>query len=253
MGGTTGTPVGFTPQTSGLVQRGGGGISTLPVTSTPPTTIPAATPTPMPSVSPTMPSTGMVNRGLSSTPAASNKGGGLATTPSPTFASDPVVAQPLPPFLQRPIPLERLMNPAMTGDNFGPAYPISNPTNTTYGNPIPSSQQSNKGGGLGASPSQNVGLQSIPLAPYGNPTNTTGTRDITDVTELSRTNFDPELTSRDTLRRLDSIDKRFADQDAASAAAAANAPTPAERQAAEDRKFIEQRRRIQQAEASNGA
>ena len=27
MGGARGTPVGFTPQTSGLVQRGGGGIS----------------------------------------------------------------------------------------------------------------------------------------------------------------------------------------------------------------------------------
>ena len=241
MGGTRGTPVGFTPQTSGLVQRGGGGISTLPVTSTPPATVPAATPSPipaapMPSISPTMPSdggiygqTGMGGGGLSSTPAASNKGGGLATTPSPTFASDPVVAQPLPPVPQF----------QSTARMFPPIVPQPAP---------PIVQQSNKGGGRTASPS--TGLTSIPLEPYGNPTDTTGTRDVTDVTDLSRTTFDPALTARDTLDRIEIMEKRFADEDAAAASAAANAPTAAERQAAEDRKFIEQRRRIQQAEAA---
>ena len=231
-----GTPVGFTPQTSGLVQRGGGGISTLLVTSTPPATVPAATPSPipaapMPSISPTMPSdggiygqTGMVGGGLSSTPAASNKGGGLATTPSPTFASDPVVAQPLPPT--QPI--------------FPPIVPQPAP---------PIAQQSNKGGGRTASPS--TGLTSIPLEPYGNPTDTTGTRDVADVTELSRTTFDPALTARDTLDRIELMEKRFADQDAAEAAA--NAPTAAERQAEEDRKFRETQRRIFAAEAHGGA
>ena len=242
MGGSVGTPVGFTPQTSGLVQRGGGGISTLPVTSTPPATVPAATPapipTPMPSVSPTMPSdggiygqTGMVGRGLSATPAASNKGGGLATTPSPTFASDPVVAQPLPPVPQF----------QSTARMFPPIVPQPAP---------PIVQQGNKGGGQAASPS--TGLTSIPLEPYGNPTNTTGTRDVTDVTDLSRTTFDPELTSRDTLRRLDAIDKRFADEDAAAARAEANQPTAAERQEAEDRKFEEQRRRYNQSQIDQG-
>ena len=243
MGGTRGTPVGFTPQTSGLVQRGGGGISTLPVTSTPPATVPAATPapipTPMPSVSPTMPSdggiygqTGMVGGGLSSTPAASNKGGGLATTPSPTFASDPVVSQPLPPVPQF----------QSTARMFPPIVPQPAP---------PIVQQGNKGGGRTASPS--TGLTSIPLEPYGNPTDTTGTRDVTDVTDLSRTTFDPALTARDTLDRIELMEKRFADQDAAEAAAAANAPTAAERQAEEDRKFRETQRRIFAAEAHGGA
>ena len=242
MGGARGTPVGFTPQTSGLVQRGGGGISTLPVTSTPPATVPAATPapipTPMPSVSPTMPSdggiygqTGMVDRGLSATPAASNKGGGLASTPSPTFASDPVVAQPLPPVS----PTARMFPPIVPQ----PAPPIV--------------QQGNKGGGQAASPS--TGLTSIPLEPYGNPTDTTGTRDVTDVTDLSRTDFDPELTSRDTLHRLDAIDERFADEDAAAARAASYQPTPNElrlRQEQEDRKFEEQRRRYNQSQINQG-
>ena len=246
MGGTRGTPagtLGFTPQTSGLVQRGGGGISTLPVTSTPPATVPAATPSPipaapMPSISPTMPSdggiygqTGMVGGGLSSTPAASNKGGGLATTPSPTFASDPVVAQPLPPVPQF----------QSTARMFPPIVPQPAP---------PIAQQSNKGGGRTASPS--TGLTSIPLEPYGNPTDTTGTRDVTDVTELSRTTFDPALTARDTLDRIELMEKRFADQDAAEAAAAANAPTAAERQAEEDRKFRETQRRIFAADVAAG-
>ena len=45
------------------------------------------------------------------------------------------------------------------------------------------------------------------------------------------------------------MEKRFADQDAAEAAAAANAPTAAERQAEEDRKFRETQRRIFAADA----
>ena len=244
MGGSVGTPVGFTPQTSGLVQRGGGGISTLPVTSTPPATVPAATPSPipaapMPSISPTMPSdggiygqTGMVGGGLSSTPAASNKGGGLATTPSPTFASAPVVAQPLPPVPQF----------QSTARMFPPIVPQPAP---------PIVQQSNKGGGRTASPS--TGLTSIPLAPYGNPTNTTGTRDVTDVTELSRTNFDPELTSRETLRRLDAIDKRFADEDAEKAAAQANQPSAAEQQRQRDEAFSRDYQRYQQDMAAGSS
>ena len=232
-----GTPVGFTPQTSGLVQRGGGGISTLPVTSTPPATVPAATPTPipaapMPSVSPTLPSggnavygqTGMLGGGLSSTPAASNKGGRLASTPSPTFASDPVVAQPLPPVPQF----------QSTARMFPPIVPQPAP---------PIAQQSNKGGGRTASPS--TGLTSIPLEPYGNPTDTTGTRDVTDVTELSRTDFDPELTSRDTLRRLDAIDKRFADEDAEKAAAQANQPSAEEQRRQRDETFARDMQRYQ--------
>jgi hypothetical protein len=246
MGGARGTPVGFTPQTSGLVQRGGGGISTLPVTSTPPATVPAATPaplpsatpapvTPMPSVSPTLPSggnvvygqTGMLGGGLSGTPAASNKGGGLASTPSPTFASDPVVAQPLPPVPQF----------QSTARMFPPIVPQPAP---------PIVQQSNKGGGQTASPSQDGGLKSIPLAPYGSPTDSTATRDITDITELSRTNFDPELTSRETLRRLDAIDKRFADQDAEKAAAAANQPSAEEQRRQRDEAFARDYRRYQQ-------
>ena len=244
MGGARGTPVGFTPQTSGLVQRGGGGISTLPVTSPPPATVPAATPSPipaapMPSISPTMPSdggiygqTGMVDRGLSATPAASNKGGGLASTPSPTFASDPVVAQPLPPVPQF----------QSTARMFPPIVPQPAP---------PIVQQSNKGGGRTASPS--TGLTSIPLAPYGNPTNTTGTRDVTDVTELSRTNFDPELTSRETLRRLDAIDKRFADEDAEKAAAQANQPSAAEQQRQRDEAFSRDYQRYQQDMAAGSS
>tara|TARA_Y100000004_G_scaffold176081_1_gene216331 strand:- start:519 stop:1280 length:762 start_codon:yes stop_codon:yes gene_type:complete len=245
MGGTRGTPVGFTPQTSGLVQRGGGGISTLPVTSTPPATVPAATPaplpaatpapvTPMPSVSPTLPSggnvvygqTGMLGGGLSGTPAASNKGGGLASTPSPTFASDPVVAQPLPPVPQF----------QSTARMFPPIVPQPAP---------PIVQQGNKGGGQTASPSQGGGLKSIPLAPYGSPTDSTATRDITDITELSKTNFDPELTSRDTLRRLDAIDKRFADEDAEKAAAQANQPSAAEQQRQRDEAFSRDYQRYQ--------
>ena len=244
MGGTRGTPVGFTPQTSGLVQRGGGGISTLPVTSTPPATVPAATPSPipaapMPSISPTMPSdggiygqTGMGGGGLSSTPAASNKGGGLATTPSPTFASDPVVAQPLPPVPQF----------QSTARMFPPIVPQPAP---------PIVQQGNKGGGRTASPS--TGLTSIPLEPYGNPTDTTGTRDVTDVTELSRTNFDPELTSRETLRRLDAIDKRFADEDAEKAAAQANQPSAAEQQRQRDEAFSRDYQRYQQDMAAGSS
>ena len=243
MGGSVGTPVGFTPQTSGLVQRGGGGISTLPVTSTPPATVPAATPSPipaapMPSISPTMPSdggiygqTGMVGGGLSSTPAASNKGGGLATTPSPTFASDPVVAQPLPPVPQF----------QSTARMFPPIVPQPAP---------PIVQQGNKGGGQTASPS--TGLTSIPLEPYGNPTDTTGTRDVTDVTELSRTNFDPELTSRETLRRLDAIDKRVADEDAEKAAAQANQPSAAEQQRQLDDTFSRDYQRYQRSMADGG-
>ena len=252
MGGARGTPVGFTPQTSGLVQRGGGGISTLPVTSTPPATVPAATPaplpsatpapvTPMPSVSPTLPSggnvvygqTGMLGGGLSGTPAASNKGGGLASTPSPTFASDPVVAQPLPPVPQF----------QSTARMFPPIVPQPAP---------PIAQQSNKGGGQTVSPSQDGGLKSIPLAPYGSPTDSTATRDITDITELSRTNFDPELTSRETLRRLDAIDKRFADQDAEKAAAAANQPSAEEQRRQRDEAFARDYRRYQQDQAGTG-
>ena len=244
MGGARGTPVGFTPQTSGLVQRGGGGISTLPVTSTPPATVPAATPapvTPMPSVSPTLPSggnvvygqTGMLGGGLSGTPAASNKGGGLASTPSPTFASDPVVAQPLPPVPQF----------QSTARMFPPIVPQPAP---------PIVQQGNKGGGQTASPSQGGGLKSIPLAPYGSPTDSTATRDITDITELSRTNFDPELTSRETLRRLDAIDKRFADQDAEKAAAAANQPSPAEQRRQRDEAFSRDYQRYQRSMSEDG-
>tara|TARA_Y100001973_G_C5196676_1_gene334740 strand:+ start:1652 stop:2413 length:762 start_codon:yes stop_codon:yes gene_type:complete len=252
MGGARGTPVGFTPQTSGLVQRGGGGISTLPVTSTPPATVPAATPaplpaatptptTPMPSVSPTLPSggnvvygqTGMLGGGLSGTPAASNKGGGLASTPSPTFASDPVVAQPLPPVPQF----------QSTARMFPPIVPQPAP---------PIVQQGNKGGGQTASPSQDGGLKSIPLSPYGSPTDPTATRDITDITELSRTNFDPELTSRETLRRLDAIDKRFADEDAEKAAAAANQPSAEEQRRQRDEAFSRDYQRYQRSMSDGG-
>ena len=164
-------------------------------------------------------------------PSVSNKGGGSATLPSPTFASDPVVAQPLPPVPQFQ-PTAGLFSPLFSQ----PAPPII--------------QQGNKGGGRTVSPS--TGLTSIPLEPYGSPTDTTGTRDVTDVTELSRTTFDPALTARDTLDRIELIEKRFADQDAAEAAAAANAPTAAERQAEEDRLFAERQRRFHAAQAHGG-
>lgn len=136
-------------------------------------------------------------------PSTSNKGGGTAAIPSPTFASDPVVAQPLP-------------------------------------TPV----QSNKGGGV-SSPltptptSPYTGLASIPLSPYGS-TGYTSPGPQIDVTELSRTNFDDELTARDTLRRLEIMEKRFADQDAA----AANVPTAEQRQAEQDRIFAESRSRF---------
>ena len=126
--------------------------------------------------------------------------------PSPTFASDPVIAQPLP-------------------------------------TPV----QSNKGGGV-SSPltptptSPYTGLASIPLSPYGSTGYTSPGTQI-DVTELSKTPFDPELTARDTLRRLDAIDKRFAEQDAAAAAAAANAPSPEEQRKQE----LQNWQRLQQA------
>ena len=164
-------------------------------------------------------------------PSVSNKGGGSATLPSPTFASDPVVAQPLPPVPQFQ-PTAGLFSPLFSQ----PAPPII--------------QQGNKGGGRTVSPS--TGLTSIPLEPYGSSANTTGTRDVTDVTELSRTTFDPALTARDTLDRIEIMEKRFADQDAAEAAAAANAPTAAERQAEEDRLFAERQRRFQEHQAHGG-
>jgi len=106
--------------------------------------------------------------------------------------------------------------------------------------------QSNKGGGV-SSPltptptSPYTGLASIPLSPYGSTGYTSPSPQI-DVTELSKTPFDPELTARDTLRRLDEIDKRFADEDAAKAAAAANAPSPAEQRKQE----LENWQRLQQ-------
>ena len=109
-------------------------------------------------------------------------------------------------------------------------------------------QQGNKGGGRTVSPS--TGLTSIPLEPYGSLTDTTGTRDVTDVTELSRTTFDPALTARDTLDRIELMEKRFADQDAAEAAAAANAPTAAEKRKEEDRLFAERQRRFQEHQAT---
>ena len=203
-----------------------GGSIGVPVAPTTPAATPAAT-------TPATPQ--LVNRGAgvstlpvsptgpTGLPSVSNKGGGSATLPSPTFASDPVVAQPLPPVPQFQ-PTAGLFSPLFSQ----PAPPII--------------QQGNKGGGRTVSPS--TGLTSIPLEPYGSPTDTTGTRDVTDVTELSRTTFDPALTARDTLDRIELIEKRFADQDAEKAAAAANAPTAAERQAEEDRKFRETQRRI---------
>jgi len=200
---TTPTTPATTPATPQLVNRGAG-MSTLPV---PPTT-PATTPATIPS------KPQLINRGAGMStlpvpptgpigfPSTSNKGGGTAAIPSPTFASDPIVAQPLP-------------------------------------TPI----QSNKGGGI-TSPltptptSPYTGLASIPLSPYGS-TGYTSPGPQIDVTELSRTNFDDELTARDTLRRLEIMEKRFADQDAA----AANAPTAEQRQAEQDRIFAESQRR----------
>jgi hypothetical protein len=182
---------------------GARGVTTTPTT---PSTVPS---TPAPATPQ------LVNRGAGMStlpvspagpagfPSTSNKGGGTAAIPSPTFASDPVVAQPLP-------------------------------------TPV----QSNKGGGV-SSPltptptSPYTGLASIPLSPYGS-TGYTSPGPQIDVTELSRTNFDDELTARDTLRRLEIMEKRFADQDAA----AANAPTAEQRQAEQDRIFAESRRRF---------
>ena len=215
-----------------------GGSIGVPVA---PTTPAATTPSTVPATTPATPQ--LVNRGAgvstlpvsptgpTGLPSVSNKGGGSATLPSPTFASDPVVAQPLPPVPQFQ-PTAGLFSPLFSQ----PAPPII--------------QQGNKGGGRTVSPS--TGLTSIPLEPYGSPTDTTGTRDVTDVTELSRTTFDPALTARDTLDRIELIEKRFADQDAAEAAAAANAPTAAERQAEEDRLFAERQRRFHAAQAHGG-
>jgi hypothetical protein len=210
----------------------GGSIGVPVAPTTPAATTPATTPaTPQ-----------LVNRGAgvstlpvsptgpTGLPSVSNKGGGSATLPSPTFASDPVVAQPLPPVPQFQ-PTAGLFSPLFSQ----PAPPII--------------QQGNKGGGRTVSPS--TGLTSIPLEPYGSSANTTGTRDVTDVTELSRTTFDPALTARDTLDRIEIMEKRFADQDAAEAAAAANAPTAAERQAEEDRLFAERQRRFHAAQATD--
>jgi hypothetical protein len=201
MGGVSSTPIATaqTPATPQLVNRGAG-MSTLPVSPAGPTGFP---------------NTSNKGGGTPTVPAAapppppptsslplstSNKGGGSAAIPSPTFASDPVVAQPLP-------------------------------------TPV----QSNKGGGI-SSPltptptSPFTGLASIPLSPYGSTGYTSPSPQI-DVTELSRTNFDDELTARDTLRRLDAIDKRFAEQDAAKAAAEANALSAAEQRQQEVEDF----------------
>ena len=215
-----------------------GGSIGVPVAPTTPAATTAAT---TPATTPATPQ--LVNRGAgvstlpvsptgpTGLPSVSNKGGGSATLPSPTFASDPVVAQPLPPVPQFK-PTAGLFSPLFSQ----PAPPII--------------QQGNKGGGRTVSPS--TGLTSIPLEPYGSPTDTTGTRDVTDVTELSRTTFDPALTARDTLDRIEIMEKRFADQDAAEAAAAANAPTAAEKQREEDRLFAERQRRFHAAQAHGG-
>ena len=215
-----------------------GGSIGVPVA---PTTPAATTPATVPATTPATPQ--LVNRGAgvstlpvsptgpTGIPSVSNKGGGSATLPSPTFASDPVVAQPLPPVPQF----------QSTAGLFSPLFSQPAP---------PIIQQGNKGGGRTVSPS--TGLTSIPLEPYGSSANTTGTRDVTDVTELSRTTFDPALTARDTLDRIELMEKRFADQDAAEAAAAANAPTAAERRAEEDRLFAERQRRFHAAQAHGG-
>ena len=193
------------------------------VTTTPTTPATPATPSTVPATpAPATPQ--LVNRGAGMStlpvspagpagfPSASNKGGGTPTVPSPTFASDPVVAQPLP-------------------------------------TPI----QSNKGGGItsplaSAPTSPFTGLASIPLSPYGS-TGYTSPGPQVDVTELSRTNFDDELTARDTLRRLESIEERFAKQDAASAEAEANAPSAAEQKAQELRDFDRRQRAFWNSQA----
>jgi len=207
---TPSTPAPATPQ---LVNRGAG-MSTLPVSPAGPAGFPSTSnkgggsPTVPAAAPPPPPQMSSLIRGYGTPPlSTSNKGGGSATLPSPTFASDPVVAQPLP-------------------------------------TPV----QSNKGGGV-SSPliptptSPYTGLASIPLSPYGS-TGYTSPGPQIDVTELSRTNFDDELTARDTLRRLEIMEKRFADQDAAKAAAEANAPTAEQRQAEQDRIFRESQRRF---------
>jgi len=190
---------------------GARGVTTTPTT---PSTVPA---TPAPATPQ------LVNRGAGMStlpvspagpagfPSTSNKGGGSATLPSPTFASDPVVAQPLP-------------TPVQSNKGGGVSSPLT-PTPT-----LPSS-----------------GLASIPLSPYGS-TGYTSPGPQIDVTELSRTNFDDELTARDTLRRLEIMEKRFADQDAA----AANAPTAEQRRAEEDRLFAERQRRFMAAQGAGG-
>lgn len=193
MGGSRGlpvapsTPASTTPATPQLVNRGAG-MSTLPVSPAGPTGLP---------------STSNKGGGSSIVPAAppppppptsslplstSNKGGGSAAIPSPTFASDPVVAQPLP-------------------------------------TPV----QSNKGGGITspltpAPTSPFTGLASIPLSPYGS-TGYTSPGPQTDVTELSRTNFDDELTARDTLRRLVDIEEKLSSQGSSIESLSAR-PTP---------------------------
>lgn len=178
------------------------GTPVAPATPATPATTPATIPSKPQLVNrgagiSTLPIPPTVPTGFPSTP---NKGGGTAAIPSPTFASDPVVAQPLP-------------------------------------TPI----QSNKGGGI-TSPLTltptlpSSGLASIPLSPYGS-TGYTSPGPQIDVTELSKIPFDPELTARDTLRRLDAIDKRFAEQDAAKAAAEANALSAAEQRQQEVEDF----------------
>jgi hypothetical protein len=218
MGGSIGTPVApttpaTTPATPQLVNRGAG-MSTLPVSPTGPIGFPSTSnkgggsPTVPAAAPPPPPQMSSLIRGYGTPPlSTSNKGGGTATLPSPTFASDPVVAQPLP-------------TPIQSNKGGGVSSPLT-PTPT-----LPSS-----------------GLASIPLSPYGS-TGYTSPGPQIDVTELSRTNFDDELTARDTLRRLEIMEKRFADQDAA----AANVPTAEQRRAEEDRLFAERQRRFMEAQ-----
>ena len=73
------------------------------------------------------------------------------------------------------------------------------------------------------------------------------------VTKLTRNKFDDQLTARDTLRRLESIEERFAKQDAATASAEANAPSAAERKAQELRDFDRRRRAFWESQAQGGA
>ena len=186
----------------------GGSIGT-PVVPTTPATTPATIPSKPQLVNrgagmSTLPVPPTVPTGF---PSTSNKGGGTAAIPSPTFASDPVVAQPLP-------------TPIQSNKGGGITSPLT-PTPT-----LPSS-----------------GLASIPLSPYGS-TGYTSPGPQIDVTKLSRTNFDDNLTARDTLRRLEIMEKRFADQDAA----AANVPTAEQRQEEEDRIFAERQRRFWDAQ-----